>query len=27
VRHFMDIVFGKRYDEEDMIILKERDFV
>lgn len=27
VTHFMDILFGKRYDEEDMIILREKDFV
>ena len=25
--HFMDILFAKRYDEEDMIILTEKDFV
>ncbi len=24
--HFLDVVLGKRYDEEDMIILKENDF-
>ncbi|MBQ6696293.1 MAG: hypothetical protein IJN16_06280, partial [Lachnospiraceae bacterium] len=24
--HFMDIVTGKRYDEEDMIIIREKDF-
>lgn len=24
--HFMDILFARRYDEEDMIILRERDF-
>ena len=24
--HFFDVLFGKRYDEEDMIILKEKDF-
>ena len=27
VRHFMDILLGKRYDEDDMIILRERDFI
>lgn len=26
IRHFSDVLLGKRYDEEDMIILKERDF-
>ena len=26
LRHFRDILFAKRYDEEDMIILRERDF-
>lgn len=25
--HFFDVLFGKRYDEEDMIILRERDFI
>ena len=25
--HFFDVLFGKRYDEEDMIILTEKDFV
>lgn len=25
--HFFDILFGKRYDSEDMIILGEKDFV
>lgn len=25
--HFFDILLGKRYDEEDMIILREKDFV
>lgn len=24
--HFFDVVLGKRYDEEDMIILREKDF-
>lgn len=27
LRHFMDILFRKRYDEDDMIILRERDFI
>ncbi|MBO5292898.1 MAG: ATP-binding protein [Lachnospiraceae bacterium] len=27
LRHLMDIITGKRYDEEDMIILKEHDFM
>ena len=26
-RHFMDILFGKRYDQEDMIVLREKDFM
>ena len=26
LRHFFDVIAGKRYDEEDMIILSERDF-
>ena len=25
--HFFDILFAKRYDEEDMIILSEKDFM
>ena len=25
--HFFDILFGKRYDDEDMIILREKDFM
>ena len=25
--HFFDILFGKRYDEEDMVILREKDFM
>lgn len=25
--HFFDILFGKRYDEEDMIVLREKDFM
>ena len=27
ISHFMDILLGKRYDEEDMIILREKDFL
>ncbi len=27
VRHFMDVLFRKRYDDDDMIILGERDFI
>ena len=27
LKHFFDILFARRYDEEDMIILSERDFV
>lgn len=27
LRHFVDILFRKRYDEDDMIILRERDFI
>ena len=27
VGHFFDILVGKRYDDEDMIILTEKDFV
>lgn len=27
IGHFMDVLFGRRYDEEDMIILREKDFV
>ncbi len=26
-KHFLDILVGKRYDEEDMIILREKDFM
>lgn len=26
-KHFFDILFGKRYDEEDMVILREKDFM
>ena len=25
-KHFFDILFGKRYDSEDMIVLREEDF-
>lgn len=27
LKHFFDVLFAKRYDEEDMIILTEKDFV
>jgi len=27
LRHFLDVLFRKRYDEDDMIILRERDFI
>lgn len=27
LRHFTDVLFAKRYDDEDMIILRERDFL
>ena len=27
LKHFMDVLFAKRYDDEDMIILTEKDFV
>ena len=27
VKHFFDILFRKRYDDEDMIILRENDFI
>lgn len=26
-KHFFDILFGKRYDEEDMVVLREKDFM
>ena len=26
-KHFFDIIFGKRYDGEDMIVLREKDFI
>ena len=25
--HFFDVLFAKRYDEEDMIVLRENDFI
>lgn len=27
LRHFTDVLFAKRYDDDDMIILRERDFL
>lgn len=27
LKHFSDILFAKRYDDDDMIILRERDFL
>ena len=27
LKHFTDILFAKRYDDEDMIILRENDFI
>ena len=27
IKHFFNVVFSKRYDAEDMIILKEKDFI
>ncbi|MBQ8231356.1 MAG: hypothetical protein IJZ34_05460 [Lachnospiraceae bacterium] len=27
VNHFLDVLLAKRYDEEDMIILREKDFI
>ena len=27
VAHFMDVIFAKRYDKEDMIVLREKDFL
>lgn len=27
LRHFVDLLFAKRYDDDDMIILRERDFL
>lgn len=26
-KHFFDVLFNKRYDEEDMIVLREKDFM
>lgn len=26
-KHFMDILLGKRYDDKDMVILREKDFI
>jgi len=26
VKHFMDVLVGKRYDDNDMVVLKEKDF-
>ncbi len=26
-KHFFDLLFGKRYDDEDMIVLREKDFM
>ncbi len=26
-KHFFDILFGKRYDEDDMVVLREKDFM
>ena len=27
VSHFKDVLFGKRYDDDDMIVLREKDFI
>ena len=27
LKHFTDVLFAKRYDDEDMIILRENDFL
>ena len=27
IKNFVDVLFAKRYDSEDMIVLKERDFM
>ena len=27
LQHFFDLILGKRYDEEDMVILREKDFM
>ena len=26
-KHYFDVLFGKRYDKEDMIVLRENDFM
>ena len=26
-KHFFDVLLGKRYDDEDMIVLREKDFM
>lgn len=26
-KHFFDVLFGKRYDDEDMVVLREKDFM
>ena len=26
VKHFVDVLVGKRYDDNDMLVLKEKDF-
>jgi L-lactate utilization protein LutC len=27
ISHFMDVLLAKRYDDEDMIVLREKDFL
>ena len=27
ISHFMDVIFAKRYDKDDMIVLREKDFM
>ena len=27
IKNFVDVLFARRYDNEDMIVLKERDFI
>ena len=27
ISHFMDVLLGKRYDNEDCIVLREKDFI
>ena len=27
LKNFVDVLFSKRYDQDDMIVLKERDFM